>query len=165
MRWQRWQDDSRNRYRERSFFSRHQGGDTFKAEEENISDGDNSDVPVTAYSRCETSCHPVTAVTMGAKIAGHLLLSFLFSLAQWVLLLTITLSFTGWKRKRDPCSQPRKMRYERRYYQAGKHSVHVIQRAYRRFMTAKTWVCTSEKTEARKTQKQRKYAPTDFSAG
>ena len=33
-------------------------------EEENVPGGDGLSVPLTAYSRCETSCHPVTAVTV-----------------------------------------------------------------------------------------------------
>ena len=42
-------------------------GDSPETEEEKVSDGDGSDAPVTADSRCESSCQPVTPSQNGAK--------------------------------------------------------------------------------------------------
>ena len=42
-------------------------GDSVETEEENVFEGDSTDAPVTADSRCETSCQPVTPSQSGAN--------------------------------------------------------------------------------------------------
>ena len=50
--------------------------DSVETEEEKVSDGDGADAPVTADSRCENSCHPVTR--LGTDNGKHLFSTILF---------------------------------------------------------------------------------------
>ena len=120
-----------------------------------MSCGNSSDVQVTAYSRCETSCHPVTAVTVGgAETDGQLFHIFFVSYSAGVIFDGYFLFCRLKKRKQYVRYRPRKTRFERRCLQTWKHSANIIRHVYRRFLIAKTRACASEKTETKKREKR-----------